>query len=345
MRQTVRAELGLIAVAAVIATTLSLLAPPQKSVGGLDRIDLAMPTSTELTTDQVFVRLTIDPARTGENALIVYATQGTPNVFKTGTNGEQVLVHQPPLNDVQAARIDLTSLDLPIAPRSIELQPKGEGRFRAEGINFSADGWWRAVVTIRRVGVAEDEAAEFVLKTPDPNVSGFPSSADTGDPAAADAYARARDQFATQTWTVSHQAISGGDGGVEISQQIWSNGGIKITLPGLELIRIGGKRYLRNQGNQWQATEDTEPGGPAGEISDLEGATDFHFGTVETVDGRPAQVIHFFVPERFLAPAYYTWWVDVETGQVLRQAMISRSHYMLKRYDWSAPPEKLVPPV
>ena len=29
-----------------------------------------------------------------------------------------------------------------------------------------------------------------------------------------------------------------------------------------------------------------------------------------------AQVVHFFVPQTVLAPAFYTWWVDIETGQI-----------------------------
>jgi copper transport protein len=345
LRQSVRFELGLIAVAIAIASTLALLAPPQESVGGLDRIDLAMPTSTELTTDQVFVRLTIDPARTGENALIVYATQGPPLTVETDASGAPLVVNHPALTDVQAVRIDLMSLDLPIAPRTIELQSQGDGRFRAEGVNLSADGWWRAAVAVRRTGVAEDATAEFILKTPDPNVAGFPPEADGGDPAAAEAYARARDQLASQAWASFSELLSGGNGGVELSQQVWSNGGFKISTPSLEMIRLGGKRYLLRQGNEWQVTEDSDPTGPAGWVAELDGATDIQFGNVETVNDRPAQIIHFFVPERFLAPAYYTWWVDLETGQILREAMISRSHYMIKRYDWSAPPEKLVPPV
>jgi copper transport protein len=345
LRRSVPVELGLIALAIAIASTLSLLAPPQESRGGMERIDLAVPTTGELTRDQVFARLTVDPARTGENVLTAYATQGPPLTVETGSDGGPLVVNHPALTDVQAIGIELTSLDLQVAPRTIDLEPAGEGYFRGQGVNLSADGWWRAVVTIRRTGISEDVSAEFILKTPDPNVVGFGSDGGSDDPVAADAYARARDQLAIQEWAAFSESLSGGNGGVELSNQVWSNGGFKVATPNLELIRLGGKRYVRDRSGEWRVTEDSEPVGPAGWVAELEGASDIRFGNVETVNGRSAQIIHFFVPERLLAPAFYTWWVDVETGQILQEAMISRSHYMIKRYDWSAPPPELVPPV
>jgi copper transport protein len=347
MRNSVRVELGLVAVAVAFASTLALLAPPQVTHGELSKIDLAMPTTPGLTNDQVFVRLTIDPAKTGQNTLTTYATQGPPLAVETDASGAPQAVNHPPLTDVQLMRIDLTSIDLPIAPRSVDLTPLGDGRFQTKGVNFSANGWWRAVVTVRRAGVAEDVTSEFILRVPDPNVVGFDQTAGkTSDPNAETLYNTAVLQFTQQTWSVLSQDLSGGNGGVEISTQVWSNGGLQIQTPQLQLIRLNGKRYLLDQTGQWRVTDDSDPGGPSTWVQEWNGATDFSLGNQEQIAGQTAQALHFYVPQSAgLAPAFYTLWVSTESGQILQEAMVSRSHYMIERLDWSKPPAEIVPPV
>ena len=345
MRSSIRLELGLVAIAVAFASTLALLAPPQVSRGDVEAIELAMPTTSELTTDQIYVRLKIDPARTGENTLTAYATQGPPLTVETDDAGAPEAIHHPPLADVQLMRLDLTSLELAIGPRSVEMTPIGDGRFETEGVNFSADGWWRAIVTVRRAGAAEDLTAEFILRTPDPNVVGFDDGRDESSEEAEALYVRTRDQLAQQDWVVFKEDLSGGTGGVEISSQVWSNGSLHISTPSIQLIRTNGMRYLLDQSGEWRVTDDSDPRGPTGWVEELDGATNFTLGNVEEIDGREAQLLHFFVPGTVLAPAYYSWWIDIESGQILQEAMISRSHYMIKRYDWSAPPPEIVPPV
>ena len=346
MRNSVRFELGLVAIAVAFASTLALLAPPQVSHGELARIDLAMPTSSELTADQVFVRLTIDPAKTGQNTLTTYATQGPPLTVETDASGAPQAVNHPPLTDVQLMRIDLTSIDLPIAPRSVDLTPLGDGRFQSNGVNFSANGWWRAVVTVRRAGVAEDASSEFIVRVPDPNVVGFDQTAgNKSDPNAEALYNTAVQQFTQQTWSVMSQDLSGGNGGVEISNQVWSNGGLQIQTPQIQMIRLNGKRYLLDQTGQWRVTDDSDPGGPTTWVQEWDGATDFALGNQEQIGGQTAQALHFYVPQSVLAPAFYTLWVSTESGQILQEAMISRSHYMIERLDWSKPPAEIVPPI
>jgi copper transport protein len=346
MRNSVRLELGFIVLAVAFASTLSLLAPPQVTHGELAKIDLAMPTSPEMTSDQIFVRLTIDPAKTGENTLTSYATQGPPMSVQTDANGAPKVVNESPLTDVQLMRIELSSIDLPIAPRAVDMTPLGDGRFQSSGVNFSADGWWRAVVTVRRAGVAQDVTSEFILRVPDPNVIGFSQAATTKtDPTAEALYNKAVAQFAQQQWVVLSQDLSGGNGGVEVSSQIWSNGGLKIATPNITMIRLNGKRYLLDQTGQWRVTDDQVPGGPSDWVTEFDGATDFTLGDQEEIDGQMTQAVHFYVPGTVLAPAFYTWWVNVATGQIMQEAMISRSHYMIERLNWSAPPPAVTAPV
>ena len=346
MRVTLRLEIGLIAIAVIFASTLALLAPPQVSRGDLSRIELSMPTTREITTDQVFVRLAIDPARTGENEFVSYATQGPPMTVEIDNAGAPYVINHPPLADIQLISVELMSLDHEIAPRTIELTALGDGRFRSEGVNLSADGWWRAIVSVRRAGIAEDVHAEFILLTPDPNIVGFPDqTARSGDDEAEAIFERAKATLAVQEWALFQQNLTGGTGGVELSSQTWSNGAFRIATPSQELIRLNGKRYFLDETGEWRVTDDSAPRGPSAWVEDFAGATRFALGNTEDIDGRTVQAIHFFVPEDVLAPAWYTWWIDLDTGLIVQEAMISRSHYMIQRYDWSAPPPEIVAPI
>jgi copper transport protein len=345
LSRSVPAELVLAAAVIFLGATLAMLAPPKLVRGDLDRLDLAMPSQIEVTDDQIFVRLTVEPAKTGENALTVYATNGPPLTVETAADGSPQRVDHPPLASIQAISIRLESLDLPIEPRTIALIANGDGTFRSDGVNLSADGWWRATVSVRQAGVADDLTAEFILRTPDPNTSGFEQSrTDSSDPAAEAIFERARDQYAVSSWTVYTEALSGANGGAEISSQVWNNGGIWITTPSLQLIRLDGRRYFLDDSDVWRETDDSAPQGPVGLVQELEGATDFVLGRRETLNGNPVQVIHFYVPGTYLAPAYYSWWVNIETGNIEQIAMISRSHYMIARYDWQSEPAPVVPP-
>ncbi len=346
MRATLRLELVGIAIVVALASTMAMLAPPKPPQGELARLDLAMPTLAETTNDQIFVRLTVDPAKTGENRLIAYATDGPPLTVETDSTGAPMRVDHPPIATVQAMSVLLESLDLPVAPRTIDLVAVGDGSFTSDGVNLSAEGWWRATVSVRQAGVAEDVTAVFILRAPDPNVSGFEESrADGSNPEAEALFTTSSSQLASTEWAVYTEHLSGGNGGVEVSSQVWSNGGISITTPRLQLIRLDGMRYLFDDGGVWRVTADSDPEGPVGWVSELEGATDFVLGNQDIVNGQTTQVIHFYVPGTFLAPAYYTWWINIETGNIEQEAMISRSHYMIKTYDWSAPPPPLVAPV
>jgi hypothetical protein len=305
-----------------------------------------MPTTAELTEDQVYVRLNIDPARTGENTLTAYATDGPPLTVETDASGAPFVVNHPALTDVQLVRIELSSLDHPIAPRNAEMTPVGDGRFVSEGVNFSADGWWRAVVTVRREGVADDLSAEFFLRTPDPNVFGFAQHDESSNPDAQALYERTRDAFSAEPWVFYRQNLTGGNGGVEINTQLFANGGVEIATPNLRMIRINGQRFLTDDAGNWRPpTQDSPPVGPAQWMVEFEGASDFVLGNIEEVNGATCQLVTFFVPGDTLAPAYYAWWINVETGKLEQEAMVSRSHYMIKHYDWSTEPAPIEPPV
>lgn len=64
-----------------------------------------------------------------------------------------------------------------------------------------------------------------------------------------------------------------------------------------------------------------------------EGATSVVFGITEEVGGREAQVVTFHVPTLpTQSEAWYAFWIDVETGDVLQLAMLAMNHYMVWEY-------------
>ena len=62
-------------------------------------------------------------------------------------------------------------------------------------------------------------------------------------------------------------------------------------------------------------------------------AVDFRMGGMDTVNGEQAQIIAFRVPgTASLAPAEYLWWVGVDSGRLLKAAMVSVAHYMQETF-------------
>ncbi|HRA49147.1 MAG TPA: CopD family protein, partial [Thermomicrobiales bacterium] len=351
MLRTLRVELGLILAALLLASTLAMLAPPVKGESGeLPLIDLAEPTTTQFTLDQVYGRLQIDPGKAGANTLTAWATQGPPfQVVTDSTTGVMSTVNITPLADVQLIKVTFTSLTHMIAPLEVDLTATGDGKFTGTGLNLPVKDWWRATMTIRRTGVAVDLTAVMYLRLPDPNIEGWDTAMDSvsgSNPQAQAIFTQASTNLASQPWVFFRQNLAGGQGGVEILTQTWSNGGIKVQTPKITIIRLDGYRYLQQGGGEWAATTDAPPGGPTEWVKDVAGATQFQLGNIEIVNGVQAQIVHFTVPTNgVLASAFYTWWVDTATGHVLQEAMVSNSHYMIQTFDWSAPPPTIVAPI
>ena len=205
--QTMRVEIGLIIAAVLFASTMAMLAPPVESHGDIKLLDMAEPTSAKLTNDQVFVRMTIDPAKTGKNALTAWATQGAPFSVVTDANGNTGTVNAPPLTDVQLIRVMFASITHPVAPLMVDLAATGDGRFTAEGLNLTVQDWWRVTVTVRRSGAAEDLNAVMYLRLPDPNISTYDSAAASVKSSNADAGASSRRR--ATNWPSSHGLSTG----------------------------------------------------------------------------------------------------------------------------------------
>lgn len=65
------------------------------------------------------------------------------------------------------------------------------------------------------------------------------------------------------------------------------------------------------------------------ELDYMDPSTAFQFGRREVVDGEMTQVLLFYNPSQ---PAWYAWWIGVDTGYLRRQAMVAAGHFMLTHF-------------
>ena len=317
-------------------------------------LDFAAPAGDAFRADTPWVSLQLSPARPGEeNSLRVRMTprtrQGTPI----------------PATDDPVSRIGaLTAQPLSgesTAPEALELQPDpSDGDVLMATSLLDQSGWWRFRA---EVGGVED-AAEFHLLMPDPNINGpaaVPVSASSPEGEAL--FQRGLEAITTLRDVRFTQWIADGKGNSALSEHGVTAGGDGAppgftyrAIGGMEAIIIGSTRWINLPGDVgWQVQEGATVVLPSDWDEEYFGATGFTILGEETIDGEPCQLLAFVVPEltepRRQTVAWYLWWVGEETGYVRQEAMVSRLHYMLNQFsDFDvpivlAPPEERAAPV
>jgi putative copper export protein len=334
LQTTLRAEAQLAMVVVLFGSILALLAPPSKaSLGVATTVDLAAPLTADLAGP--YVRFVINPAESGENDLTVSLTNGPPRSF----NEEGQFVDAPILTDVALVRVGLTSLLENAAPYETDLTGDATGLFRASGVVLGLDGWWRADVLVRRLGV-EDATVPFYFMLPDPNVHGMNIALPDAEPDGQFLFQRAMEGMTN--WDSVHfvERLAGGTGMVVVTDHAVRSGtddtaaaAMRIASATSEMIRAQGKQWVREAGGEWRVTDAPDVILPSAWVSTYEGATGFRLGATAQVGGRETQIVTFVVPGERIATAWYAWWVDLETGDLLRETMVSVGHYMLREFD------------
>ena len=334
LRPTIRVETGLAALVVLGGVILALVAPPvEKTAGGTAAaVDLAAQLSKS--TNQ-YVRFQVTPGKTGPNTVTAFVTDGIPVAYNDQAGA---MVSQPPMTNVALLRIKLTSLDHASPAVEQDLASAGGGVFRST-VQFSLNDWWQVDITIRRLGV-EDETATTYLMLPDPNVNGFDApKTPKSDPSAQSLFQRGLANL-TSIHSVRYvERLGGGIGTFTISEQRYRDdsfgvpAAMQIDSATFSQIRMNGEQWLKTSDGDWQQSD----AGPILPFSswgdDFNGAVGFQLGISTNANGHPAQVISFYVPGTAeLAPAWYSWWVSTDTGQIERLTMISRGHYMERDY-------------
>ncbi|MCA9878791.1 MAG: hypothetical protein KC442_13450 [Thermomicrobiales bacterium] len=235
----------------------------------------------------------------------------------------------------------------------LELTEAADGSVSATA-RFPQAGWWRIT--------AETEASEipatFDFVVPDPNVAG-PGAvpAPQTEPEADVLYRQGLEALTTLQSVHYVQWMADGRGNGAISEHSVSGG--SATAPpefayraagGMEAIMIGDTRWVKLPNNLgWTQQEGALIIPPADWGEEYEGATQFTSLGEEAVGGIPATIISFMTPEltepQRRTAAWYAWWIDPATGHILRETMVSRSHYMLNIFSDYDVPLNLQPPL
>jgi copper transport protein len=339
LRRSVRLELAVVVLVALGGSTLALLAPPEGKAGDVTAIELVSPllSAAPNPDDEMLAHLRIDPAAQGDNAL---------RFWLTSSDGAAL-----PIGELERVRLDFTSLDHAVRPVVAAMEPEGNGSFRTDGLALSLTGWWR-IDAGATVPDGSTMTATFYLILPDPNVHGFaeppiPSASDEGQ-AVFERGLAALGALSSARWS---ERI--GDGLGHLAQADYALreaagddvAAMSITAGQTAVVRIGERAWLRRETTGWLEQ-------PGTEIIDFETlaetyahAVAFRLGVVEEIDGEPAQIVTFYLPEtERSAPAWFAWWIGVESGQLVRETMVARSHYMVHEYRALNEPLELEPP-
>lgn len=218
---------------------------------------------------------------------------------------------------------------------------------------FSQPGWWRLVVETS----ASETPATFDFIVPDPNIAG-PGAVPAAQtqPEAEALYRQGLEALTTLQSIHYVQWMADGKGNGAISEHRVSSG--TDTLPpefayraagGMEAIMIGDVRWVKLPNDMgWTRQEGAVIVPPSEWGEEYEGATQFIVLGQEEVHGVPTTIISFLVPEvtepQRRTAAWYAWWIDPATGHILRETMVSRSHYMMNTFSDYDVPLDLQPP-
>jgi hypothetical protein len=218
---------------------------------------------------------------------------------------------------------------------------------------LDAPGWWRFDITLE----GASEAAVFYLLLPDPNLNGPAAVARPEGNADAEALYQRGLAALTSLQSVHYQQwLSDGLGNAAVADHAVTDGAdgnpagfTYEAAGGMEAVVIGSTRWVKLAGDLgWTQQEGAMSVPPSDWGEEYAGATGFTILGEETIDGADTQILSFVVPEvvepRRQSAAWYVWWVDTATGNIVEEAMVSRVHYMHNTFSDFNEPLILTPP-
>ena len=292
LRTTVRLEAALVLLVVLVGSILAMLAPPTVARGDFEMVDLAATTGSAVASeDDLLVRLQVTPAKPGDNQLTVLLAHADGTAI--------------PPDQIALVRLALTSLDHEAEHQtSRRCRP---GRVRQSGRPAQP----RRLVAGRRADPPPRRGGRqpsFFLRLPDPNVNGFDEDAPAGSDEARTVYERGLAAMTSMHSVHFTQRLASGTGTVALAELRVHDGGddaspssslvgssFKPALPGTpsappipyEQIVVGTQRWQRNGDGEWQEGESPPVYTPSEWGENYDGATGFHLGRTDEVDGRP----------------------------------------------------------
>jgi copper transport protein len=324
-RLPLTSELILGAGVLLTAGSLALLPPPGET-SGLP-LDLVQPAGAN---GNVRLHLILDRVRVGDLQAEVRADDPTGRALGQTT--------------VSLTATELAPFDGPLdrapSPTQAYATEQPDGRQTVSFAPFSRPGWWRVMVstTVHLQGVVE---MPFDVLVPDPNRTGL-------DPPEADVegkrlFAATLERLSQLRAVRQRDALADGTGGVVLStaQYVAPDKYQLQTAEGDASIAIGPTQAFKRLDEPWRTVRRSAPFRYPTYRDTYDGAEAQRLGHETTLDGRPTQIVTFYVPRD---RAWYCWWVDTSDGLLRREAMVAASHYMTTLYDgFDAPAEIALP--
>lgn len=227
----------------------------------------------------------------------------------------------------------------------VDVVAKEDGSWELSQKAIESDGWWQLVVNVG------EQTASWTFLMPDPNLTGFetPPTVEP-DPDATALLQSSLDALSSRVSLRWWEWLSGGNGAIILAQ-------FSVTTPesnGLPaafesdsrlagLIPVdGAAASFRTENPRTVSSEDEgmrsinggtpEAANPIRYLpidqyhttyTGFEGA---HFGSTAEIEGRDCQLIAFYLPGA--VPAWFAFWIDIETSFIRELFMLSVNHYM-----------------
>ncbi|MDQ3467106.1 MAG: hypothetical protein M3411_02585, partial [Chloroflexota bacterium] len=334
---TLRLVWALALVVVLGGAILAMMAPPGRAEpGALARLDLA--TEAPIGGVPAIVHLQLQPAAPGPNAVVLRLTDAA---------GASLTPEVAP-----AMEVTFSPLDHEAAAATVQPAFDPSGGYAVGGVDLPGEGWWQAAITLTPAA-GEPLRVGFYVLLPDPNVSG------AGPDPAGSAEARQLFETGLARMTALHQVrftqrLGDGAGALYMQETRLTDGSDgrpaawRDVAANFERIIVGQQEWLRNAGQPWTERPASPLYLPPAWGESYAPATDFRLGGFQEIDGERCRIVTFRLPEvtepRRMEAAWYAWWVGEESGQVRQEAMVSRRHYMIYRYNDFNVPVTIEPP-
>ena len=354
-----------ILVLAIIGTVSLLALREEKSQGHTDLITLAA-TATD------------GPAMTTEGELITHLaiTGGHPGDVGLSVSLTDMIGRPLPINVDYGVSVALTNINSGTAVDAQKLTPVETDvltpTFKLEDPGIDSEGWWHIETSITRPN-GVPLASEFYVLFPDPNMAGFdaPVSLES-DPEAEAMLSQALVQMSEWKSLRWWEWLSGGNDSLILADfavtTTAANGqpdafrndmrfaggferrdnGAPPAPPARDhytAVSIGDRGWNRNAEGEIKETSAVRYLPINRYPETYEGAVSVRFGIQDEVDGHQAQIVTFSVPTLpSQSEAWFAFWIDAETGDVLKLAMVANNHYMIWIYTDINDPFVIEPP-
>lgn len=343
---------AVVMILAIVAFGGYMLLRDDEPKGQTDQITLAAPATSgppETTAGVLITHLTLTGGTAGKTDVTVSLSdmKGRPLPINGGYGVEFAATNLNSGASVDAR--DMESSEVANTPT-----------FTIDEPGLDDDGWWRLTTTVSRPDGGA-VASDFYVMLPDPNLAGFdapPSPKD--DPDAAESLETALGQLSQWTSLRWWEWLSGGNdslimGRVSVTttaangqppsfqrDMLFAGGferrteGAPIPAPSVNhftSVTIGDQAWNRNAEGEVEETSPTRYLPIDQYPTTYTGATAIQSGISDDVDGRAAHIITFHVPTQpTQSEAWFAFWLDDETGDILKLAMIASNHYMIWVY-------------